>query len=130
MDKPQTKFTSAGNVAVAYQVVGDGPVDLVYASGWLHNIDVVWEHPGYNRFLSKLAGRSRLILFDKRGTGMSDREVGAPTLEERTDDIRAVLDATGSEKASIFGVSEGGNMTTMFAASYPERVSNVVLVGS
>ncbi|WP_171241219.1 adenylate/guanylate cyclase domain-containing protein [Ruegeria sp. HKCCA5491] len=130
MEKPQTKFTSAGNVAVAYQVVGDGPVDLVYASGWLHNIDVVWEHPGYNRFLSKLAGRSRLILFDKRGTGISDREVGAPTLEERTDDIRAVLDATGSEKASIFGVSEGGNMTTMFAASYPERVSNVVLVGS
>ncbi len=128
MDKPPTQFTKAGDVAIAYQVVGDGPVDLVYASGWLHNIDIVWEHSGYNRFLSRLSERCRLILFDKRGTGMSDRDVGAPTLEERTDDIRAVMNAVGSEKASIFGISEGGNMTTMFAATYPERVSSIVLV--
>ena len=129
MDKPETKFTRAGDVAIAYQVVGNGPEDLVYASGWLQNIDIVWEHSGYNRFLSRLSERCRLILFDKRGTGMSDRDVGAPTLEERTDDIRAVMNAVGSEKASIFGVSEEGNMTTMFAATYPERVSSIVLVG-
>ncbi len=109
--------------------MGDGPVDLVYASGWLSNIDIVWEHSGYNRLLTRLSERCRLILFDKRGTGMSDRDVGAPTLEERTDDIRAVMNAVGSEKASIFGVSEGGNMTTMFAATYPERVSSIVLAG-
>lgn len=129
MEKPRTHFTKAGNVAIAYQVVGEGPVDLVYASGWLNNIDVMWEHPGYNRFLTLLSKRCRLILFDKRGTGMSDRDVGAPTLEERTDDIRAVMDAVGSQKASIFGLSEGGNMMTMFAATYPERVSSIVLVG-
>lgn len=129
MEKPRTQFTSAGDVAIAYQVVGDGPVDLVYASGWLHNIDVIWEHPSYNRFLSQLAQKCRLILFDKRGTGMSDRDVGAPTLEERTEDIRAVMDAAGSERASILGVSEGANMTSMFAAIYPERVSSVILVG-
>lgn len=129
MKKPSTYFTSAGDVAIAYQVVGDGPEDLIYASGWLHNIDIIWEHPGYNRLLSRLAEHYRLILFDKRGTGMSDRDVGAPTLEQRTDDIRAVLDAAGSEKASIFGVSEGANMATMFAAIYPERVNNIILVG-
>ena len=129
MEKPRTQFTSAGDVAIAYQVVGDGPVDLIYASGWLHNIDVVWEHAGYNRFLSRLADQCRLILFDKRGTGMSDRDVGAPTLEERTDDIRAVMEAAGSKKAAIFGVSEGANMATMFAAIYPERVSSITLVG-
>lgn len=129
MLKPRTHFTSAGDVAIAYQVIGDGPVDLIYASGWLHNIDVIWEHPGYNRFLSRLAEQCRLILFDKRGTGMSDRDVGAPTLEERTDDIRAVMEAAGSKKASIFGVSEGANMATMFAAIYPELVSSITLVG-
>ena len=129
MDKPKTRFTSAGDVAIAYQVVGNGPIDLIYASGWLHNIDLVWEHAGYNRFLSNLADKCRLILFDKRGTGMSDRDVGAPTLEERTDDIRAVMEAAGSEKAAIFGVSEGANMSTMFAAMYPERVSSLTLIG-
>lgn len=129
MNKPRTHFTTAGNVAIAYQVVGDGPVDLVYASGWLHNIDVIWEHPGYNRFLSLLAERCRLILFDKRGTGMSDRDLGAPTLEERTDDIRAVMDAAGAKTISIFGVSEGANMATMFAAIYPELVDSIALVG-
>lgn len=129
MEKPRTRFTTAGDVSIAYQVVGDGPVDLIYASGWLHNIDIVWEHAGYNRFLSNLADKCRLILFDKRGTGMSDRDVGAPTLEERTDDIRAVMEAAGSEQAAIFGVSEGANMSTMFAAMYPECVSSVTLIG-
>ncbi|MEW9922503.1 adenylate/guanylate cyclase domain-containing protein [Marimonas sp. MJW-29] len=129
MKKPRTLFTSAGDVAIAYQVVGNGPTDLIYASGWLHNIDIIWEHAGYNRLLSRLAEHYRLILFDKRGTGMSDRDVGAPTLEQRTDDIRAVMEAAGSDKASIFGVSEGANMATMFAAIYPERVNSIILVG-
>jgi class 3 adenylate cyclase len=128
-EKPQTRFTRAGSVAIAYQVIGAGPVDLIYASGWIHNIDTVWEHPGYRHFLNELASFSRLILFDKRGTGMSDRDVGAPTLEERAEDIRAVLDAVGSSKATIFGVSEGANMTTMFAATYPERTRSIILIG-
>lgn len=128
--KPETRFAHAGDVAIAYQVVGDGPVDLVYASGWLSNIDIVWEHPGYAAFLNRLAEHCRLILFDKRGTGMSERAVGAPTLEERAEDIRAVMDAAGSERAALFGVSEGGNMTTMFAATHPERVTRIVLIGA
>ncbi|WP_386331842.1 adenylate/guanylate cyclase domain-containing protein [Sulfitobacter sediminilitoris] len=129
LQKPQTRFTRSGDVAIAYQVIGDGPQNLIYASGWLSNIDVLWENPGYNRFLSRLAENCRLILFDKRGTGMSDRDVGVPTLEERAEDIRAVLDAAGADKASIFGVSEGGSMALMFAASYPERVNSIVLFG-
>ncbi len=119
-----------GGVSVAYQVVGDGPIDLVYASGWLHNADLIWESPRYRDFLHGLAEFSRLVIFDKRGTGLSDRNVGAPTLEERADDIRAVMDAVGSETANIFGVSEGGSMTCMFAATYPERTSSIVLYGS
>ena len=128
--KPQTQFTRAGDVAIAYQVIGDGPVDLIYASGWLHNIDVMWEHQGYQRFLEALAQKCRVIVFDKRGTGMSDRDVGAPTLEERTEDIRAVMAAARSEKAALFGISEGGAMTAMFAACYPEKVSAIVMIGS
>ena len=127
MDKPITQFTSIDGIAIAYQVIGDGPIDLVYASGWLHNCDVVWEHEGYRQFLLELSKYFRLIMFDKRGTGMSDRNVGVPTLEERADDIRAVMDAVGSKRASLFGVSEGGNMVTMFAATHPERVRSIIL---
>ena len=101
MQKPQTQFTSAGDVAIAYQVVGDGPVDLIYASGWLHNIDIMWEHENYNRLLSRLAEKCRLILFDKRGTGMSDRDGQAYALEDRMDDVRAVMDAVGSERSVV-----------------------------
>ena len=93
MDRPQTRFTRSGSVAIAYQVVGEGPIDLVYASSWLHNIGVIWEHPGYRRFLEDIASIGRLILFDKRGTGLSDRDIGTDTLEERAEDIRAVMDA-------------------------------------
>lgn len=128
--KPITKFTRAGDVAIAYQVIGDGPIDLIYISGWLHNIEIVWEHPGYRKFLEGLAEKCRVIIFDKRGTGMSDRNVGAPTLEERAEDIRAVMSAVGSTKAAIFGISEGGAMTAVFAACYPEMVSSIVMIGS
>ncbi len=128
MDKPKTRFTKAGGVALAYQVVGDGPIDLVYATGWLHNIEIVWEHPRYRKFLEGLASIARLILFDKRGMGLSDRDTGAPTLEERAEDIRAVMDAAGSRRATVLGQSEGGLMTVMFAACYPERVRSIVLL--
>lgn len=109
-------------------MVGDGPIDLVFALGWLHNIDIVWEHPAYRQFLETLASFSRLILFDKRGTGLSDRDTGAATLEERAEDIRAVMDATGSETATILGQSEGGHMAAMFAACYPERTRSIILL--
>jgi len=128
LQRPETRFTKAGDVSLAYQVVGDGPVDLVFAFGWLHNIDIIWEHPAYRQFLQSLASFSRLILFDKRGTGLSDRDTGAATLEERAEDIRAVMDATGSEVATILGQSEGGHMAAMFAACYPERTRSIILL--
>lgn len=129
MQRPETRYARCGDIAIAYQVVGDGPIDLLYAPGWLSNLEHAWESPEYVRFLTRLGGFSRLIAFDKRGTGMSDRNVGFPTLEQRTDDIKAVLDAVGSERAALFGVSEGGNMASLFAATYPERVSALVLFG-
>jgi pimeloyl-ACP methyl ester carboxylesterase len=130
MAKPATSYASAGDISIAYQVVGDGPIDLVYAQGWLTNIEYAWESPHYAEFLTKLGRFSRLIFFDKRGTGLSDREVGFPTLEQRTEDITAVLDAVGSDKAALMGVSEGGNMSALFAATYPERTRALVMYGT
>jgi pimeloyl-ACP methyl ester carboxylesterase len=126
MQKPETRYAHAGDIMIAYQVVGGGPLDLLYAQGWVSNIEYAWENPDYARFLTKLGRFSRLIFFDKRGTGLSDREVGLPTLEQRTEDITAVLDTVGSEQAAILGVSEGGNMATLFAATFPERLSCMV----
>ena len=128
MERPETKFARTDGIAVAYQTVGEGPLYLIYASGWLGNIDMMWESPRHRAFLERLASFARLIVFDKRGTGLSDRNVGSPTLEERAEDIRAVMDAVGSERASLFGVSEGGSMTCMFAATYPERTRSIVLL--
>ena len=130
MQRPETRYARCGDISIAYQVVGDGPTDLLYAQGWLSNIEYAWESPDYARFLGGLSRFSRLIFFDKRGTGMSDRDVSFPTLEQRTEDIKAVLDAVGSRQAALFGISEGGNMTSLFAATYPERVSALVLYGS
>jgi hypothetical protein len=104
---PETKYTKSGNVHIAYQVVGDGPIDLVIVPGWVSNIDVIWEEPAYVRFLQRLASFSRLLLFDKRGTGLSDRVTSTPTLEERMDDVRAVMDAVSSERAALLGYSAG-----------------------
>jgi len=128
--KPETHYTRSGPVNVAYQTVGDGPRDLVLVPGWVSNIDVFWEEPAYARFLRQLAGFSRLILFDKRGTGLSDRVTDTPTLEERMDDVRAVMDAVGSERAALIGYSEGGPMCALFAATYPERTTALIMVGS
>src|SRR5436190_23602931 len=102
---PQTRFTRSGNVHIAYQVVGDGPLDLVYVPGWISHVELAWEEPTLGRFLRRLASFSRLIIFDKRGTGLSDRVPNdkLPTLEERIDDLRAVMDAIGSERAAVFG---------------------------
>jgi pimeloyl-ACP methyl ester carboxylesterase len=126
----ETRYAKSGEVHVAYQVVGDGPIDLVLLMGWVSHLEYGWEGPSLARFLSRLASFSRLILFDKRGTGLSDRVAKLPTLEERMDDVRAVLDAVGSERAALFGTSEGGPMFALFAATYPERTSALVMYGS
>ena len=102
---------------IAYQVVGSGPVDLVFVPGFVSNIELFWEIPEWAQFFGRLAAFSRLILFDKRGTGLSDRVAGIATLEERMDDVRAVMDAAGSERAALFGISEGGPMSLLFAAT-------------
>jgi class 3 adenylate cyclase len=128
---PTTRYAKSGDVNIAYQVVGEGPLDLVYVPGWVSHLDLNWEQPEYAAFLERLASFSRLILFDKRGTGLSDRVPvdELPTLEQRMDDVRAVMDATGSEEAALLGASEGGPMCALFAATYPERVRSLVMYG-
>jgi pimeloyl-ACP methyl ester carboxylesterase len=128
-DLPQTRYVKSGEVHIAYQVLGDGPIDLLWVPGFVSHLEYDWEHPRPARFFRRLASFSRLIRFDKRGTGLSDR-VAIPTLEERMDDVRAVLDATGSSRAALIGVSEGGPMSLLYAATYPERTSALVLYGS
>jgi pimeloyl-ACP methyl ester carboxylesterase len=129
--QPETRYTKSGDVNIAYHVVGEGALDLVYVSGWISNVELAWEEPTYARFLRRLASFSRLITFDKRGTGLSDpvplHEL--PTLEERMDDLRAVLEAAGSQRAALFGHSEGGNMSVLFAAAHPERTVALVMFG-
>jgi pimeloyl-ACP methyl ester carboxylesterase len=129
--QPKTRYTKSGDVHIAYQVVGDGPLDLIYVHGWVSNVELMWQEPTLERFLGRLSSFSRLILFDKRGTGLSDRvrDDELPTLEQRMDDVRAVMDAVGSERAALFGHSEGGNMSMLFAAAYPERTVALVLFG-
>ena len=121
---PETRYTRSGAVNIAYQVVGDGPFDLIWVPGWISNVEASWEIPEYAHFLDRLASFSRLILFDKRGTGLSDPVAvdRLPSLEQRMDDVRAVLDAAGSDRAALFGASEGGNLSVLFAATYPARV--------
>lgn len=123
-------YARNGDVNIAYQVVGDGPIDLVLVLGWVSHLKYVWELPAMARFLNRLAGFSRLIIFDKRGCGMSDRGHGLPPLEQRMDDLRAVLDAAGSQKAALLGISEGGVMSCLFAATYPERTAGIIIDGS
>ena len=129
--QPETRYAKSGDVNIAYQVVGEGPFDLVYVPGWISNIEESWEIPKYAHFLGRLASFSRLILFDKRGTGLSDPVPldRLPTLEQRMDDVRAVMDVAGSERAALFGSSEGGLMSVLFAATYPERTTALVACG-
>jgi pimeloyl-ACP methyl ester carboxylesterase len=127
--RPNIRYARNGEVNLAYQVVGDGPIDLVYIAGALTNLELAWEQPGYRRFCERLAGFARLILFDKRGMGLSDR-VRFATLEERMDDVRALMETVGSDEAALLGESEGGPMSLLFAATYPERTRALVLAGA
>ena len=133
MSAPETRYAkTADGVHIAYQVVGEGPVEMVFVMGWVTNIEAMWDDPGFAAFLDRLASFSRLILFDKRGVGLSDRvpDDRLPDLETRMDDVGAVMDAVASERAVVFGVSEGGPMSMLFAATYPERTVALVLYGT
>lgn len=129
---PRVRYARSGSVNIAYQVVGSGPVDLVFVMGWVSHLDCFWNEPSFARFLGRLASMSRLILFDKRGTGLSDSVpvIDLPSLEQRLDDVRAVMEAAGSTSAVLMGVSEGGPLCSLFAATYPERTEALVMIGS
>ncbi len=127
---PETRYAKSGDVHIAYQVLGDGPIDLLFVPGFVSNVEATWQHPVRAAFFRRLASFSRLILFDKRGTGMSDRTSQIFTLEQRMEDVNAVLDAVGSERAALFGTSEGGPMSILFAASHPQRTIALVIFGS
>src|SRR5215211_9397922 len=130
MRAPRTQYARSGGASIAYQVAGDGPIDVVLVLGFATHLDIQWDWPPFARFFERIGSFSRLILFDKRGTGLSDPVTEAPTLEQRVDDVRAVMDAAGSERAALFGVSEGGPMSVLFAATHPERVGALVLHGA
>ena len=127
---PETRYAKSGDTYIAYQVMGDGPFDLVLVPGFISHVEMQLEQPLYASFMRRLASFCRLIRFDKRGTGLSDRLKEIPTLEERMDDVRAVMDAAGSTRAALFGFSEGGPMSILFSATYPQRTSALILYGS
>jgi pimeloyl-ACP methyl ester carboxylesterase len=127
---PETRYAKSGDLNIAYQVAGDGPLDLVLVPGFISHLEIDWQGPGYAHMLERLASFSRLIRFDKRGTGLSDRPGDLPDLETRMDDVRAVMDAAGSERAALIGYSEGGPLSMLFAATYPERITSLVLYGT
>lgn len=129
MNAPRIRYAKSGDINIAYQSVGEGPLTVVFAGGWISHVEILWEDRSFARFMRNLSSFARVLLFDKRGTGASDRDVGYPTLDDRMDDIRAVMDDAGVERAAVLGASEGGNMACMFAAAYPERVSHLVLFG-
>ena len=129
---PRVHYAHSGSVNIAYQVVGSGPIDLVFVMGWVSHLEYFWSEPSFARFLTGLASMTRLILFDKRGTGLSDPVPVSqlPTLEQRMDDVRAVMEAAGSERAVLLGISEGGPLCTLFAATYPEKTEALIAIGS
>jgi class 3 adenylate cyclase len=130
MKVPRTRYARSGDVNIAYQVFGEGEIDLVMIFGFISHVEQSWEEPDLARFLERFGSFARVIIFDKRGQGLSDPVVGAPTLEQRIDDVRAVMDAADCERAAFFGISEGGPMSLLLAASHPERVSALVLWGT
>ena len=127
--KPKTRYTKSGDFNIAYQVIGNGPVDIIYIPGWVSNIDMMWAEPRLAAFLTRLTLFSRLIIFDKRGTGLSDRTDEYSTMEERMDDINAVMDATNSEKAFLFSHSEGGSVGLLFSLNFPKKTLGVIGFG-
>jgi pimeloyl-ACP methyl ester carboxylesterase len=127
---PETRYARSGDVDIAYQVVGDGPIDLVVIPGWVSNVEVYWEEPSWARFTERLASFARVILFDKRGTGLSDRVSDLPSLEVRMEDLIAVMDTVGSSRSALFGWSEGGPMAALFAATYPIKTHSLIMAGA
>jgi pimeloyl-ACP methyl ester carboxylesterase len=130
MVPPETKYARAGDLSIAYQVFGSGPRDLVLLSTFWNQIEHHWELPSFARALERLGAFARVLMLDKRGSGLSDRVVGTPSAEERMDDIRAVMEAVGSRRAALLGASEGGTLAALFAATYPERVEALIIYGS
>src|SRR5260221_2238411 len=126
---PVTRYAISGDVNIAYQTMGGGPVDIILVPGFMSHIEFMHELPGYTAFLRRLSSFARVVTFDKRGQGLSDRVSDAPSLEQRMDDVRAVMDAVGSQRAALFGNSEGCAMSALFAATYPDRVSKLILFG-
>jgi pimeloyl-ACP methyl ester carboxylesterase len=126
---PETRYALSGDVNIAYQVMGDGPVDIILVPGFMSHIEFRHELPGYTAFLRRLSAFARVVTFDKRGQGLSDRVSDAPSLEQRMDDVRAIMNTIGSKRATLFGHSEGCAMSALFAATYPERVSRLILFG-
>ena len=126
---PETHYARSGDVSIAYQVAGDGPLDLLIVPGSISHLELVYDLPGCTSFIQRLSQFARVIGFDKRGQGLSDRVSSVHTLEQRMDDVRAVMDAAGSPRAALVGFSEGSPMSVLFAATYPERVSHLVLIG-
>ena len=129
MTRPKTHYAKSGDLSIAYQVMGDGPTDVVFVPGMISHLDLDWDDPQYAEWMTRLSGIGRLIRFDKRGTGLSDRDVGESTLDERMDDIRAVLDAVGSKRCAVLAMSEGGAMAMLYTAAYPERVTHLIVFG-
>jgi pimeloyl-ACP methyl ester carboxylesterase/DNA-binding winged helix-turn-helix (wHTH) protein len=129
---PRVSYAHSGHVNIAYQVIGSGPIDLVFVMGWVSHLEYFWNEPSFARFLTRLSGHARLILFDKRGTGLSDPVPVSelPSLDTRLDDVRAVMDAVGSRRAVLMGVSEGGPLCSLFAATYPEKTEALIMIGS
>lgn len=128
--RPETHYAKSGNVSIAYQVIGGGDIDLVLVPGFVSHVELAWEEPRLAHFMTRLASFARLIVFDKRGTGMSDPVQSPPTMEERMDDIRAVMEAVGSARAAVMGVSEGGTLSLLFSRHHRERASSLILYGS
>ena len=128
--QPDTHYAKGPEGNIAYQVVGDGPINLVVVPGWFTHLDVQWGSPLWRSFVCELASFARVVLYDKLGTGLSDPCDGMPTLEGRIDDLRAVMDATDSQRAALFGNSEGGPISVLFTATYPERVHSLILYGT
>ena len=130
MLRAETRYARSGDVHIAYQVVGDGPFDIVFVQGFISNLEVHWEDPGLSHLFNRLGSIARFIVFDKRGSGLSDRVTDMPNLENRMDDVRAVMDAAGSREAALIGASEGGPMSILFAATYPQRTRALILYGA
>src|SRR5437764_8261333 len=128
--QPVTQYAKSGDVHIAYQAFGDGPINLVMVPGFVSNVENYWDEPDFARFLTRLASYARVVTFDKRGTGMSDRVAELPGLDQRMDDLRAVMDAAGMEEASLLGISEGAPLAVLFAATYPDRCRALALYGS